>query len=131
MGRYAYFSTDFEYKFVFGLQSSQDILKFGGWLDLKKDDENLGYVRWSADEDLPYIRERLDTFGLPTLDMSEYEKTLEGLHTYDLNLTNALYKGDGQKMFDKGQEARAEYRLGCLIFFQLHMMPTLSVEFEG
>lgn len=132
MGRYAYFSTGFDYKFVFALQDSQDILKFGGWLDMKiKEEIETRNVRWSANEDLPYICEHLETFGLPTLDVSKYEKTLEGLHKYDMDLMNVLYKEYGLNMFEKGQEERAEYRLGCLIFFQLHMTPALSVEYEG
>lgn len=110
------------------------MLEFGGWQDLKRDEENeLTYVRWSADEDLPYISERLMTFNFPKVEISEYEKTLKGLDKFDQALCDLLYKEGNQCAFEKTplSELRAKYRLGCLIYFQLHMTPTLSVTFEG
>lgn len=45
MGRYAFFSTGFEYKFWFGLQNSLDILNFGGTSRNSRGED--GAIEWT------------------------------------------------------------------------------------
>jgi hypothetical protein len=130
MGRYAFFSTGYEYKFAFAVQPSEDILTFGGSQRLRRDDEedeDMGNVRWTREEDLAYIHTKLTTdFDFPLPPVHAYEKTLKGLYAFrqDLKLdTNRWNEGDYATKFSR-------FLLGALIYFQLHMEPTLSVRFE-
>ena len=123
MGRYAFFSTGFEYKFAFAVQPSQDILDFGGRLSLKprEEDEGMGNVQWTREEDLMYIHTLLTTdfdFTLPSVEA--YEKTLEGLYAFRRDLVDD----------EESEETFARFVLGALIYFQLHMEPTLTAQFE-
>ena len=137
MGRYAYFSTGFDYKFYFGVQASEDILMFGGWRRLKRvaentdndyDDDN-GYVRWTREEDLDYIRARLDEIGYPIPDVGTYEKTLDGLQAFHNDLWESLRRQSDEED-NSVLETKAGFVLGCLIYFQLHMEPSVTAEFE-
>ena len=133
MGRYAFFSTGYEYKFTFGVQESEDILTFGGWKSLtRKEDEESGRVRWFAKEDLAFIRTRLESFGIPLLNLANYDKSMNDLHRFDDDLLNSVYPDYNQRIIERTEEnkSRACFRLGCLIYFQLHMVPILDVEFE-
>lgn len=132
MGRYAFFSTGYEYKFAFGIQSSQDILAFGGWLRMKhglgsdSDSDSADYeehVRWDQ-EDLELIHKKLTSYSGQTLpDIATYEKTLEGLERFRRTIqASQENKPDA--------EENTQFLLGALIYFQLHMAPTLNATFE-
>ena len=123
MGRYAFFNTGLEYKFVFALQDSEDILQFGGWFNNSWTENPI--VKWSAAEEGERILEKLrqleHTLGLPECDFAAYSADLDG--TGDLK--EALFK---QKITD--HKARVRYVLGCLIYHQLLYTPVLEAHFE-
>jgi hypothetical protein len=140
MGRWAFFNTGLEYKFVFSVQSSEDILRFGGWLRLaittREDDSERQYdgglfdsaspvVKWSAPEDgeriLEKLREMEAALGLPACDFAKFRADLEGTYT----LKNTLFD-----QTTEDAEAQALYVLGCLIYHQLLYMPALQANFE-
>ncbi len=134
MGRYAYFSTGIEYKFAFAVQDSDDILKYGGYRSL----ENQNCLVWIAEYDLPKLEKRLN---LLTLNISEYEKTEAGYQKFIIVVSDQLREKFGIKdsYFDllnipkKDKCQLVEYYsyiLGYSIYFQLHMSPILSVEYE-
>ena len=75
MGRYAFFNTDFEYKFSFGIQDSSDILQFSGDYDDKE------IVIWTQN-DMIYIIDELDHFPYELPEFEKFEKTIHG--TYEL-----------------------------------------------
>ena len=105
MGRYAFFNTDFEYKFKFAVQDSLDIQKFGGEII------DTSIHKWTA-HDKNYILEMLD--GL-NIHFDFYEKDVYG--TYDLEnyLTNRI---------------NHTYLLGALIYFQLLYTDELICTYE-
>lgn len=118
MGRYAFFNTGLEYKFVFALQESQDILRFGGWFNNSWTENPT--VKWSATEDSPSILEKLrhmeHTLGLPECDFNAYSADIDGTHKLRDTLDN--------------HNTLARYVLGCLIYHQLLYTPVLRAHFE-
>jgi len=109
MGRYAFFNTDFEYKFAFGVQPSSDIQEFGG------DDTSIREIsshNWIQD-DKTYIFNEISFFNI---DFEQYEKNLDGTHA----LRNDLY--------DTNIEPK--YVLGCLIYHQLLYTNILICHYE-
>lgn len=102
MGRYAFFNSEFEYKFAFGVQESSDIELFGGV-------GHEGIHTWTQD-DRTYILSTLSTLNI---DFEAYEKNLDGTYALqnDLNLDCTL-------------------KLGCLIYHQLLYTDVLSCEYE-
>ena len=120
MGRYAFFSTGLEYKFVFAKQCSSDMMKFGGKPNNGRDeDESMN--SWTK-EDIPEIKQKLNEFeeayALEKLDtiISKYENNLRG--TYDLK----------NYLFDKTNIYT--YILGCIIYHQLQYVDVLEVNYE-
>lgn len=125
MGRYAFFSTDLEYKFAFGCQPSEDIQEFGG-RELPDDRDDHARHEWSA-ADIEPIRESLQDFeehyGIKIPPIDNYPKNLDGTHAirrdmYDMNRTC---------------NAGATYYtalLGALILHQLLYEPNLTVSYE-
>lgn len=127
MGRYAFFTTRFEYKFVFGVQPSEDIRTFGGVASY--DSYERGYLthRWNQ-SDIQTIETELNLLlqwiGEEAVDFSKYEKNLEG--TYQLK--SELYKFYSK---DYTQEILARYILGCCIYHQLLYNEVLQADYEG
>jgi hypothetical protein len=112
MGRYAFFNTDFEYKFTFTVQSSYDMQKFGG-TDLY-DEEDLEHLshKWTQ-EDLNISKfELIKKF----INFDIYEKSLKG--------TNQLY----YDLCDLCDDST--FRLGCLIYHQLLYTKELICRYE-
>lgn len=123
MGRWAFFNTGLEYKFVFALQQSLDILQFNGWFNNSWDENPI--VKWSAAEEEERILEKLRhmeaVLGLPERDFTKYSADLEG--TEDL-------KSDLYEDWISDNKARVRYVLGCLIYHQLLYKPVLEARFE-
>jgi hypothetical protein len=123
MGRYAFFNTGIEYKFAFGVQSSEDILEFGGYANIQPN-KDIGNIKWNL-LDITYILEVLETLA------KELEVSLPNFKGYDLtvggtyNLKNFL-----------GNNLNFDYiisycfLLGCLIYHQLLYTEELTAEFE-
>ena len=83
MGRYANFSTGFEYKFAFAIQASQDITKFGGSALLELHNLYEKHHIWRKYADFQTVWDRLVGVDyVPEKELREfvvtYEKTLEG-----------------------------------------------------
>ncbi len=117
MGRYALFSTGFEYKFGFATQESDEITYFGG--DLMTLQTGEYHITWDAEFDIDVCKDRVEEY--------------EDMYTYT-PFNPADYSGDL-----KGTEkVRADYRykhhtylLGILIWHQLTWCPDLSATFDG
>lgn len=103
MGRYAFFNTEFEYKFAFGVQDSSDIQYFGGIA------EEIGLHTWTQDDKI-YIYDLVKDL----CDFDKYEKNLHG--TYAL---------------EKDLQLNYTYNLGCLIYHQLLYTDVLCCEYES
>jgi hypothetical protein len=134
MGRYAYFSTGFDYKFWFGIQPSQDIFEFyGNVYDESSDDDSEdesceydkpGKMVWASSvkndikESLDEMKEESQLIDIP---WASFEKSLEGTQKVcDYFCEN-----------DKSQSKEAAtYMLGCLIYHQLQYEDELTCEFE-
>jgi hypothetical protein len=137
MGRYARFSTTFEYKFVFGIQPSSDITIFGGKDDDNDDEENYencdedymhfrsiySYHEWSRN-DKEYVMGELSKYeGFITPNFETY--------TMDTDGTYEIYKD----IFDLNNEVNDKemlykFCLGCLIYHQLLYCAELNCYYE-
>ena len=109
MGRYAYFSTGFEYKFVFGVQPSTDIALYGKEFE---DEEGEPCHEWT-ETDIPLLKVHLSSY---TVDWDLYPKTAEGTD----KLLWALRK----------ENLPNDAVLGLIIYHQLLYCCPLSVEYE-
>jgi hypothetical protein len=122
MGRYAFFNTDYEYKFVFGSQPSSDIRAFGGWSDRRG--PHLEPVQIWEDRDKQYILDRLGDFqrefGYELPDWSVYPQSLEG--SWALR--------DWLNDCNEHNEDRYCFQLGCLIYHQLLWTCPLEANYE-
>ena len=116
MGRYAFFNTDFEYKFGFGYQHSRDILLFGGNYD---DGET---ITWSQIEQTSILDE-LEHFSFALPDFEKFEKNVHG--TYELR-----WHIEENNKNTKNYVLLSRFLLGCLIYHQLSYEPNLSASFE-
>ena len=119
MGRYAFFSTGLEYKFVFAKQCSSDMMQFGGTSNNGRDqDESMN--SWTK-EDLPDIKQKLKIFEdyvgieIDTI-ISKFENNIKGTHDLKCYL------------FEKTDNYR--YILGCIIYHQLQYVDVLEVNYE-
>jgi len=119
MGRHAFFNTGFEYKFVFAVQNSGDILAYGGWFNNSIDDP---IVKWiateSSDAILTTLRQMEHDAGWSAMEFADYPTNIDG--------TVRLRKVLGWKEHD----SYALYRLGCFIYHQLLYQPELSCMVE-
>ena len=121
MGRFAFFNTGVEYKFVFGKQSSGDMIQFGGSSYCGRDEDEAMH-NWIKEKDINYVKEKLETYekidDIENLDtfISKYENNREG--TYKLK----------NELFDKTNNYT--YILGCIIYHQLQYVDILQVNFE-
>jgi hypothetical protein len=126
MGRYAFFSTDIEYKFSFAVQSSEDMLEFGGKHDFSKYNEiGYAYHSWTANDDAPGILKRLKQIqqvkGYPELDWAQFSYDPAGTQRLREVLGEYLSREDASHCF---------YELGCIIYHQLLYEPLLTVVYE-
>jgi hypothetical protein len=128
MGRYAFFNTDFEYKFRFGVQKSADMRSFGGRICHEKYDGGDLYHEWDK-KDIPFILEELNGLrgwlGIEPIQFEKYEKTLEGTQQLSLDLYKLL-EGDTKYT----EETVVRFRLGSLIYHQLMYIDKLTVQYE-
>lgn len=127
MGRYASFNTGFEYKFVFGLQPSDDITNFGGEVNDTDDEEyNLYYSGhiWN-NNDKNTIMSILKDFGegFVVPDFSKYQNDVEGTYVMYYELIEQISTDHNRVEFFK-------FVLGCLIYHQLLYTSQLSVQYE-
>ena len=79
MGRYAFFNTEYEYKFAFGVQDSSDILLFGG-------EGEEGCHTWTQ-EDKTYILKNL----MP-INFEKYEKNVHGTYALEADISDHTQK---------------------------------------
>lgn len=128
MGRYAFFNTEFEYKFRFGIQPSEDIRTFGGRICHEKYKGGDFHHEWEK-RDMPFILEKLDSLRdwlcIEPIDFERYEKNLEGTQQLSLDLYTLL-EGD----IKHSEEIVVRFRLGSLIYHQLMYTDTLTVQYE-
>uniref|UniRef100_A0A6C0L0B3 Uncharacterized protein n=1 Tax=viral metagenome TaxID=1070528 RepID=A0A6C0L0B3_9ZZZZ len=109
MGRYAFFSTGFEYKFIFGIQSSTDIALYGkGFID-----KNAGSCHEWAEADIPLLKEYLEEY---VVDWNLYTKSTAGTYT----LLEAMHD----------RELTHDIVLMCVIYHQLLYSCPLTVQYE-
>ena len=109
MGRYAYFNTGFEYKFVFGVQPSTDIALYGeGFID----EEDCPCHEWT-DADIPLLKEYLEEYAV---DWDLYPNTVDGT-------SKLLWAMRDNKL-------PHDIVLVCIIYHQLLYCCPLSVEYE-
>ncbi len=116
----ATFSTGIRYR----LFSPIDIRMFGGWMSLRNPHE----IRWTAEEDLGYVGEQLAIFQLPTLDPTPYEKTAAGYEVFMGDLLEMV--GFMQDEDEHEMERMHSYLMGYSIYFQLLMVPVLTVDYD-
>jgi hypothetical protein len=126
MGRYAFFSTNFEYKFRFGVQPSDEITLFGGTTSHLHFQQGYLTQTWSQ-EDRPLIQERLDKLlewiGEEPVAFEAYEKNVGGSYRLLSELYTLYTTGHSEKNV-------AQYILGCLIYHQLLYTDTLVADYE-
>jgi hypothetical protein len=126
MGRYAFFNTDLEFKFRFGVQPSSDIRMFGGRVCHEHYIGADFHHEWEQ-HDKEYIKEQLqyllEWLGVDPVDFELYEKNLEGTYQLKFDLGD-LYK-------EYSEEIVCRYILGCCIYHQLLYIDKLEVAYEG
>ena len=119
MGRYVFFNTGFEYKFVFGEQSSADIMLFGG--EYMSFPDHCHQMIWEVPFDFQMCVAALYGLemrhGYPPFDLSGYPKTLAGTERVRA------------EMREKGTFTDT-YLLGLLIYHQLQYMSYLTGRVE-
>ncbi len=127
MGRYAFFTTNLEYKFRFGVQESSDIRRFGGVGSYENVKEGYLTHSWGQSDKETIeteLKELLNWLGEEPVDFSKYEKNIEGTWALRSELYD-LYRRD------HSEEITARYILGCLLYHQLLYCETLSADYEG
>lgn len=126
------FNTGFEYKFVFGLQPSEDIEYFGG--DIEDDPvDNDGYVNnatitWTADDKatcLSALRMIEAEYELPAFDTTKYLNSIEGTYILNTDVYDIPFDDDkyNKKVYYK-------YILGLFIYHQLNYRCPLVASYE-
>ena len=127
MGRYAFFNTDVEYKFRFGVQSSSDMRKFGGRICHEKYQGGDFHHEWET-KDMDSMKQQIENLfswlGEEPVTFDTYEKNLEGTYTLKHDLYELYEK-------DHDEELVARYILGCCIYHQLLYTDKLEVSYEG
>lgn len=121
MGRYAFFSTGFEYKFAFGIQQSEDIELFGGEIQtIEKSYERK--IVWKKDE-LPKIKLIMNYLllinNLENFDVEMFEKSLNGTYILYNNFIDLITDEYGYKTL-----------LCCIVYHQLLYNDELSCRYE-
>ena len=117
MGRYAFFSTGFEYKFGFATQESIDITYFGG--DTINLETGEYAITWDAEFDIDVCKDRVeeyeDTYAYTPFNPADYSGDLAGT----------------QKVLQDYRYKHHTYLLGILIWHQLSWSPDLSAQAEA
>ena len=126
MGRWAFFNTGVEYKFAFALQSSGDILRFGGE-DVTKGsvyEVGEGEHRWTnRPEVLARLTDFAEAWGFPLPDWDAFVRDMDG--------TLELRRAAETLSESKGRDPAAlRYVLGCLIYHQMLYEPVLTCTWE-
>jgi hypothetical protein len=127
MGRYAFFSTNLEYKFRFGVQDSEDIRRFGGVASYENYEKGYLTHSWNLSDKETIeaaVKELLNWLGEDPVDFQKYTKTIDGTWKLKSDLYT-LYTSENS------EEIVARYILGCLIYHQLLYSETLSADYEG
>ena len=127
MGRYAFFTTNLEYKFRFGVQDSSDIRRFGGVASYENVEQGYLTHSWSQSDKETIeteLKEVLNWLGEDPVDFGNYEKNMDGT----LRLKSALYT---LYRSDHSEELVSRYILGCLLYHQLLYSETFSADYEG
>lgn len=127
MGRYAFFNTGFEYKFWFGIQGSDHIRWFGGYVSVEDWDKHDFQHAWEVEDDTPValgeIRKLEAEHGIPAIDFEPFEKTLDGTHALRTFLRDNIPDS-------LNENTQALYMLGCLIYHQITYTPNLTATYE-
>lgn len=118
MGRYAFFNTEFEYKFRFAFQPSWEMRAFGGTKITECEHS------WTK-TDLPYIIDILKNINDEDIDahlimLDTFQKNLEGTWEVSSYMKDNLSES----------ENKYTYILGMLIYHQLQYMELLKVRYE-
>jgi hypothetical protein len=123
MGRYAFFNTELEYKFAFGVQPSEDIHEFGGadTSDYKNDGPSHTWTEEDREDILFELKHIEEFYEFESFDFSKYKKDLDG--TYDL-------RRDFEKRHEYLEAHHYKYMLGLMIYHQLEYMTPLTVSYE-
>lgn len=130
MGRYAFFNTEFEYKFRFGVQPSSDIRTFGGRYCFEFQTSGNKHQEWE-ERDLTIIYKELEYLvEYSNLKMPDFEKYDNSLHgTYELK-SDLDINYEKLKSSDEEEDIVARFILGCLIYHQLLYTEKLFVSYE-
>ena len=129
MGRYAFFSTGFEYKFGFGVQDSEDMMTFGGEEKSYNSDGDAAHS-WTEGDKTTVLEELLDILDFHGSD-TDLDKFIVGFPANEKG-TTLLYSAT-HKEFAKvivSDPLFCRFRLGCLIYHQLLYKPNLEVQYE-
>jgi hypothetical protein len=120
MGRYAFFNTGLEYKFKFGIQSSEDMIQFNG-ISYDGPDEDSLIHKWEKKTDEKLIKKQLEDYHYDdiNIDLTKFENNIKG--TYELK----YYLDNLKELCDAD-----EFKLGYLIYHQLQYVDILTVNFE-
>ena len=114
MGRYLFFNTGVDYKFMYGVQENTDIEFYGGQWALNEETGAFDMI-WE-EKDIATVNERLMELEFAYLldrpNLSIYEKTSEGT----TNLKHDFWHKHNYHMID---EFKARYLLGLVIYHQL------------
>lgn len=127
MGRYAFFSTTYEYKFWFSLQDSLDIRRFGG-VPLEASGGHYRYHVWSKTDAEPIWRRLCSLVNLDAQAFKdwacEYERSLEGTESMHADFEAGL------PWCPTESTSAALLCLGLSIWHQLQYTNDLYVRFE-
>jgi hypothetical protein len=132
MGRYANFSSGFQYKFAFGVQDSSDIEEFdgeytkkGGTMDCCIDEDDCDIISWSPDQSIDVLRLAnavSDKMHITHSELNQYSSEYDAWFELD------------EKFKEENEVHRAKFILGALIAYQLFQLPSdeaLTVVWEG
>jgi hypothetical protein len=132
MGRYANFSSGFQYKFAVAVQDSSNIEEFdgeytkkGGTMDICEDEDNFDTITWLPDQSSDVLR-------LANAVSDKMHITDSELNQYTSEY--ALWDALDEKFNDENEVHRAKFILGALIAYQLFQLADdefLSVVWEG
>lgn len=126
MGRYAFFNTNFEYKFIYGLQASEDILLFGGHTLTINKESPIQMWKSSDKENILQILQANDFH----VEFENYEKNINGTYALHKDLKEKF--SDFLEINESIIAAQSIYEniLGSLIYHQLLYTNELIAKYE-